>query len=39
MKEEGNFIAGKRDGKWITYEESGKVSSEIKFKNGELINK
>jgi antitoxin component YwqK of YwqJK toxin-antitoxin module len=39
VREKGNYISGKRDGRWITYDKSGKISDEKKFKDGELMTK
>ena len=37
LGEEGNYIKGKKDGKWIRWSKSGDILRESNFKNGKLI--
>ena len=37
IKSEGNFKAGKEDGKWIYYNEDGSISKVEEYKDGKLV--
>ena len=39
VKQVGNFVDGKLDGKWISYTDEGKVQTIAQYRNGEMCGK
>ena len=37
VRQEGNYVEGKREGNWVWYYESGKVKDEDIYKDGECV--
>jgi antitoxin component YwqK of YwqJK toxin-antitoxin module len=39
LREEGNFVKGNREGRWIMYEADGKIKDEKTLEKNQIIDK